>query len=71
MTSASEFTLKCVLIGLAGASGSGKTLVAQRLPKNMRSNKEMFSEETESEVILVKDKNGRLIGFKKLNFILE
>ncbi len=33
--------------------------------------KEMFCEETESEVILVKDKDGKLIGFEKLNFILE
>ena len=33
--------------------------------------KEAFSEENESEVILVKDKNGRVIGFEKLNFILS
>jgi len=32
--------------------------------------KEAFSEENESEVILVKDKNGRVIGFEKLNFVL-
>ena len=31
--------------------------------------KEAFSEENESEVILVKDKDGRVIGFEKLNFI--
>ncbi|MBO8131530.1 MAG: DUF2283 domain-containing protein [Candidatus Marinimicrobia bacterium] len=33
--------------------------------------KEMFSEETEAEVILVKDKNGRVIGFEILNFISD
>ena len=33
--------------------------------------KEAFCEETESEVILVKDKNGRVIGFEKLNFVLK
>ena len=32
--------------------------------------KEAFSEENESEVILVKDKNGRVIGLEKLNFVL-
>ncbi len=32
--------------------------------------KEAFCEETESEVILVKDKEGRVIGFEKLNFII-
>jgi len=31
-----------ILIGIAGGSGSGKTLVAQRLLKNMRSNKVAF-----------------------------
>ena len=32
------------------------------------SEKEFISEETGDEVILNKDKNGRVIGFEKLNF---
>lgn len=31
--------------------------------------KEHISEETGEEVILVKDKNGKVIGFEKLNFL--
>jgi len=33
--------------------------------------KEHICEETGDEVILVKDKNGRVIGFEKLNFLLH
>ncbi len=32
--------------------------------------KEYVCEETGEEVILVKDKNGKVIGFEKLNFLL-
>jgi uncharacterized protein YuzE len=32
--------------------------------------KEYLSEETGDEVILMKDKDGRVIGFKKLNFAI-
>ncbi len=31
--------------------------------------KEYIAEETGEEVILVKDKNGKVIGFEKLNFL--
>lgn len=33
--------------------------------------KEHISEETGEEVILMKDKAGRVIGFEKLNFTME
>lgn len=33
--------------------------------------KEYISEETGEEVILVKDKKGKVIGFEKLNFLLH
>lgn len=33
--------------------------------------KECLSEETGEEVILVKDKKGKVIGFEKLNFMLH
>ena len=33
--------------------------------------KECVCEETGEEVILVKDKNGKVIGFEKLNFLLH
>ena len=32
------------------------------------SQKEYISEETGDEIILMKDKNGRVIGFEKLNY---
>jgi len=32
--------------------------------------KEYICEETEEEVILIRDRNGRVIGFEKLNFII-
>jgi uncharacterized protein YuzE len=31
---------------------------------------EFVSEETGEEIVLMKDKNGRVIGFEKLNFIV-
>ena len=34
-------------------------------------NKEYVCEETGEEVILVKDKKGKVIGFEKLNFLLH
>jgi len=34
-------------------------------------NKEYICEETGEEVILVKDKKGKVIGFEKLNFLLH
>ncbi len=33
--------------------------------------KEYVCEETGEEVILIKDKEGRVIGFERLNFVLE
>lgn len=33
--------------------------------------KEYICEETGEEIILVKDKKGRVIGFEKLNFLLH
>lgn len=32
--------------------------------------KEHFASETEEEIVLMKDRKGRVIGFEKLNFIL-
>ena len=32
--------------------------------------KEYICEETGEEVILIKDRNGRVIGFEKLNFVI-
>jgi len=32
---------------------------------------EVICEETGDEVILMKDKNGQVIGFEKLNFVLQ
>ncbi len=35
------------------------------------STKEYICEETGEEVILIKDRKGRIIGFERLNFVLE
>lgn len=32
---------------------------------------EYSCEETENEIIIIKDKNGKVIGFEKLNFISD
>ena len=34
-------------------------------------NKEFVAEETGEEVVIIKDRDGRVIGFERLNFVLE